>query len=85
MSGPEVAAIALMTTSVAAISITWIRLHYRSASGIASGDLKRLEERLSQIERSIDAIAVEAERISEGQRFTTKLLSERSPAQTPRE
>jgi hypothetical protein len=42
----------------------------------------RLEDRLSQIEHSIDAMAVEVERISEGQRFTTKLLSERH-AETP--
>jgi hypothetical protein len=39
--------------------------------------------------QAIDAIAVEVERISEGQRFTTKLLSERregvvSPARAPR-
>jgi hypothetical protein len=33
--------------------------------------------RLERMEQSIDAIAVEVERISEGQRFTTKLLSER--------
>jgi hypothetical protein len=32
--------------------------------------------RLERIERAIDAMAVEVERISEGQRFTTKLLSE---------
>ncbi|MDP9178895.1 MAG: hypothetical protein M3O61_14520 [Gemmatimonadota bacterium] len=32
--------------------------------------------RLERIEQSVDAIAVEVERISEGQRFTTKLLSE---------
>ncbi|HYN80084.1 MAG TPA: hypothetical protein VES88_01165 [Gemmatimonadaceae bacterium] len=31
--------------------------------------------RLERIEQSVDAIAVEVERISEGQRFTTKLLS----------
>ena len=34
--------------------------------------------RLERIEQAIDAIAVEVERISEGQRFTTKLLSERA-------
>lgn len=34
--------------------------------------------RLERMEQSIDAIAVEVERISEGQRFTTRLLSERS-------
>jgi HPt (histidine-containing phosphotransfer) domain-containing protein len=33
--------------------------------------------RLDRMEQAIDAIAVEIERISEGQRFTTKLLSER--------
>lgn len=32
--------------------------------------------RLERIEQSVDAIAVEVERISEGQRFTTRLLSE---------
>ena len=32
--------------------------------------------RLERMEQSIDAIAVEIERISEGQRFTTKLLAE---------
>lgn len=32
--------------------------------------------RLERIEQAVDAIAVEVERISEGQRFTTKLLSD---------
>ena len=32
--------------------------------------------RLERMEQSIDAIAVEVERISEGQRFTTKLLAD---------
>jgi D-ribose pyranose/furanose isomerase RbsD len=32
--------------------------------------------RFERMEQSLDAIAVEVERISEGQRFTTKLLSE---------
>lgn len=32
--------------------------------------------RFERMEQSIDAIAVEVERISEGQRFTTRLLSE---------
>lgn len=38
-----------------------------------------LGERLTRIEQAIDAMAIEVERISEGQRFTTKLLSERQP------
>ena len=35
-------------------------------------------QRLERMEHAIDSIAVEVERISEGQRFTTKLLSERA-------
>ncbi|MGH9420612.1 MAG: hypothetical protein ACRD3J_11605 [Thermoanaerobaculia bacterium] len=38
------------------------------------------DARLARIEQSIDAIALEVERISEGQRFTTKLLSENARA-----
>ncbi|MDQ2666584.1 MAG: hypothetical protein M3Z05_11305 [Gemmatimonadota bacterium] len=37
-----------------------------------------LTSRLERMEQAIDAIAVEMERVSEGQRFTTKLLSERA-------
>jgi hypothetical protein len=36
--------------------------------------------RLERMEQAIDSIAVEVERISEGQRFTTRLLSERAAA-----
>ena len=32
--------------------------------------------RLERIEQSLEAVAIEVERITEGQRFTTKLLSE---------
>jgi len=38
------------------------------------------DARLERIEQAVDAIAIEVERISEGQRFTTKLLSERVPS-----
>ena len=34
--------------------------------------------RLERMEQSIDAMAIEMERISEGQRFVTKLLADRS-------
>ena len=36
------------------------------------------EERMARLEQAVDAIAFEVERISEGQRFTTRLLSEQS-------
>ena len=47
------------------------RLHIGSGSSLT-------DARLARIEQSVDAIALEVERISEGQRFTTKLLSENS-------
>ena len=38
-----------------------------------------VRNQLQQISQSVDAIAIEVERISEGQRFTTKLLTDRTP------
>lgn len=35
-----------------------------------------LDARLDRLENAIDAMTVEIERVTEGQRFTTKLLSE---------
>ncbi len=52
----------------------------RGMSGPSDGSVARIDDRLSRMEQAIDAMAVEMERISEGQRFTTKLLSERSVA-----
>jgi|APMI01.1.fsa_nt_gi hypothetical protein len=48
------------------------RLEQRGAP--APADLSR---RLGAIEQAVEAVAVEVERISEGQRFTTKLLADR--------
>lgn len=42
-----------------------------------------VDARLQRMETAIDAIAVEVERIAEGQRFTTRLLSERAGAGAP--
>lgn len=49
------------------------RVEYGSGSSLT-------DARLARIEQSVDAIALEVERISEGQRFTTKLLSENARA-----
>ena len=39
--------------------------------------------RLERMEQAIDAIAVEVERIAEGQRFTSKLLASRADVARP--
>jgi hypothetical protein len=52
------------------------RLDRRDA--VSAPALAKIEERLGRLEAGVDSIAVEVERISEGQRFTTKLLADRS-------
>jgi hypothetical protein len=44
-------------------------------------ELNELHQRLEQLQQTVDSVAVEVERISEGQRFTTKLLAGRQDAE----
>jgi hypothetical protein len=50
------------------------KVHFK---GVSAPDVT---PHLRQLQESVDAMAIELERISEGQRFTTKLLAERSAA-----
>ena len=43
---------------------------------------QRLEERVARLEGTIESMSSEMERLAEGQRFMTKLLSERSQSGT---
>ena len=60
------------------IVTTWIK--YR-AKRVVSADLTarlgEISDRMAKLDNAVDAMAVEVERISEGQRFVTKLLAER--------
>jgi hypothetical protein len=49
----------------------------------APKELERIEVRLAEMQHALDAVAIEVERISEGQRFATKLLTEGSTAGVP--
>ena len=49
------------------------RMERQASTAIANPDVVT---RLERMEQAIESIAVEIERVSEGQRFTTKLLSE---------
>lgn len=53
------------------------RVDARPRESLPSGELIT---RLDRIEQAVEAMATEVERIAEGQRFTTKLLSEARPA-----
>jgi len=53
-------------------------------SGDVSARLAEISERLARLETSVDATALEVERISEGQRFTTRLLASKEQPDTAR-
>ena len=59
-------------------------IFFRRPKKETSSILPEDDDRFRRLEEAVDAIAVEVERISEGQRFTTKLLAERVPELEPR-
>jgi hypothetical protein len=74
----------VVTAMGCSTAIILTMLKYRRERGLPQGDLQRrldeVADRLNRIETAVDSTALEVERISEGQRFTTRLLSERSGA-----
>jgi hypothetical protein len=69
-------AIVITILGVPLVRVLARRLDRRDTA--AGPALAKIEERLGRLEAGIDAIAVEVERISEGQRFTTRLLADKA-------
>ena len=67
-------------TSLAMIArfITSAAVAYHKGSDATGRALVVDEERMARLEQAVESIALEVERISEGQRFTTKLLADRA-------
>jgi hypothetical protein len=55
---------------------TWTRRELRRQKQSEPLKQRDNDDRLIHLQQSVDAIAVEVERIAEGQRFSTKLLSD---------
>lgn len=57
-------------------------IRWLNRKNVANGETAaleaRLRDRLDLLERNVDTVAVEMERLSEGQRFTNKLLADRA-------
>jgi hypothetical protein len=71
---------ATVSITLITISRAWMSRGSDNAKR-ANGSLSPMaDDRLARLEQAVDAIALEVERISEGQRFTTKLLSEQARA-----
>lgn len=68
-----------ITVIVLAIGVPLVRARVRQMerNALLPPSDPMADERLGRIEQAIDAMAVEVERISEGQRFVTRLLAER--------
>ena len=72
---PTVIAVVFIIAA-AAVADSWFGKRAKRLAPQDAAAQARIEERLNQLTTAVDAIAVEVERISEGQRFTTKLLSD---------
>jgi archaellum component FlaC len=78
--GRMVVTIVAISSSVAIMgTIAWAYIErLKIRQGANPKQLGSIDERLARMENAIDAMSLEVERISEGQRFTTKLLTDRS-------
>jgi len=70
-----IVAIVFIVVALGPISLAVARLLWKRATGARDGAWDS-SPRLERLEHSVDAIAVEVERISEGQRYVTRLLTE---------
>ena len=68
--------IVLLAGTLSAITVGLVRGLSSKSKRLNTGDTHNLQ--LEQLQQSVDAIAVEVERIAEAQRFSAKLLAERA-------
>jgi hypothetical protein len=84
--GPEIVVPlgAFATAIILAIGFPLARAYSRKMDSDSKNPRipSEVTDRLERIEQSLEAVAIEVERITEGQRFTTKLLSEGRDAQS---
>jgi len=66
----------VMVLGIPLVLVQARKLWKRDSASVAPSSYET-DHRLERIEQAIDAMAVEVERIAEGQRFVTKLLADR--------
>jgi len=84
MISPEVVIVPVVFAIPALVVFArmWFKHSERMAT-LKGASNPALEARLTRIEEAVETIAIEIERMGEGQRFVTKLLTERAAAQLP--
>ena len=58
------------------MSLAFARRIWRRSAGAVTAFPQELADRLSRLDQAMDSIAIEVERIGEGQRFVTRVMSE---------
>ena len=61
------------------IAIAYARRIWKRSATVITSVPKELSERMGRVEHAVEAVAVEVERIGEGQRFLTRLFTEGTP------
>jgi hypothetical protein len=69
-----------LLAAVCGISVVTYRMVQRTDNGQRPPSTE-VTQRLEQLQQSVDAIAIEVERVAEAQRFTAKLEAERESRQ----
>jgi hypothetical protein len=72
--------VVLLVGSLTALTIGLVRGVQKKPRAVEGSGAQSLQ--LEQLQQSVDAIAVEVERIAEAQRFSAKLLAERTETRT---
>jgi len=81
VSGSDLAlaAIVMGTTTMTVISVVKMSFRYLEKKHRYAQMPPVNDDRMLRLEQAVDAIAIEVERMSESQRFVTKILAERLP------
>jgi hypothetical protein len=69
------------TVIVLTLGVPLVRSWTRRREQEPPKSIVAMDERLARMETAIESMAIEVERISEGQRFVTRLLAEREQQQ----
>lgn len=80
-----VGVVATVSVTIRSIANGIVRIKTASNSTRLDPSTGAVDARLGRLEQAVDAIAVEIERIAEGQRFTTRLLADRAQRDAVRE
>lgn len=76
----DIAVVAIVFITMGSVLFPLVRAWSRRIEGRGKSPAALspdVAERLERIERAVESIAIEVERISEGQRFVTKVLADR--------